>query len=143
MRYAIRKTFNGVPNFGVTGITPEASATQPALAEYGPLRMRLQRYGKCRQAFYAVVVAQARFRRNGRAHDILGTYYPHASTVIADPQDGARHAYKHLSLDFARAKEWLAAGARPTGIVAKLLSKVCADYFIFLIGFQGLFVNGS
>lgn len=131
MRYAIRKTF--VPDLRPSAsslIEPAVKREQPILAEYGPLRMRLQRYGRCRQAFYALVVAQARFRRNGRTHDILGMYYPHASSWLMDPQDGQRHAYKHLSLDFDRAKEWLVAGAKPTGIVAKLLAKVFFCYFL-------------
>lgn len=31
--------------------------------------------------------------------------------------------YKHVTLDFNKAKAWLANGAQPTGMVQKLLSK--------------------
>jgi small subunit ribosomal protein S16 len=99
MRFRIRKVFRDIPDFG-------------------PLRIRLQRFGRANYAFYNIVVAQARFRRNGRSHAILGTYCPHATD----------EGYKHVNLDFERTKEWLAAGAHPTGMVAKLLSKVCTLY---------------
>jgi ribosomal protein S16 len=114
------------------------------LADFGPLRMRLQRFGNANCSFYKVVVAQARFRRNGRYHDILGTYYPHPSTHFGAPNltggedsmsatDASKTAlndsihstaYKHICLDFEKAKYWIAAGAEATPMVAKLLSKV-------------------
>jgi small subunit ribosomal protein S16 len=84
------------------------------LADFGPLRIRLQRFGRVNQAFYQIVVAQARFRRDGRIHDVVGMFSPHPTTA----------GYKHINLDFARTKQWLSVGAEPTGVVARLLSKV-------------------
>lgn len=75
--------------------------------------MRMQRLGRSNYAFYNIVVAQARHRRNGKVHAIVGTYNPH-------PTD---ERYKHVNLDFNMCKEWLVAGAEPTGMVAKLLAK--------------------
>jgi small subunit ribosomal protein S16 len=83
------------------------------LADFGPLRLRLQRFGQNKLPFYNIVAAQARFRRNGRVHDVLGTYCPIATSA----------GTKHITLDFQKVKYWIAAGAEPTGMVAKILSK--------------------
>lgn len=106
--------------------------------------MRLQRFGHANCAFYKIVVAQARFRRNGRYHDILGTYYPHPSSLYntqptiasgngnqsnTDSSDVVSR-YKHVALDFEKAKYWLSVGAEPTSMVAKLFSKVCTLIYI-------------
>jgi small subunit ribosomal protein S16 len=83
-------------------------------SDFGPLRIRLQRLGMSNFPFYNIVVAQARFRRNGRFHDWIGSYCPHATD----------ERYKHVNLDFEKAKQWLAVGAKPTEMVQKLFSKV-------------------
>ena len=46
-------------------------------------------------------------------HDVIGTYYPRATD----------EGYKHINLDFAKAKAWIGEGAQCTGLVSKLLSK--------------------
>jgi small subunit ribosomal protein S16 len=84
-----------------------------SIGDFGGLRMRLQRYGRHNDAYYSIVVAQSRFRRNGRVHDVLGAYYPRATDM----------ATKHLNLDFSKAKAWLGLGAEPSAFVAKLLAK--------------------
>ena len=84
------------------------------LIDFGPLRIRLQRMGNRNFAFYNIVVAQARHRRNGRTHDFLGTYCPHPTDL----------GYKHIQLNFDKCKYWLAQGAMPSETAGKLLSKV-------------------
>lgn len=93
------------------------------IADFGPLRIRLQRFGRANYAFYNIVVAQARHRRNGVSHDVLGTYDPHPSNS---------EGYKHINLSFNKTKAWLAAGAEPTSMVAKILSKVSMNFIILI-----------
>lgn len=83
------------------------------LADFGPLRLRLQRFGQNGFPFYNIVVAQARFRRNGRVHDVLGTFSPM-------PTDKGT---KHITLDFKKTKHWISVGAEPSLTVSKILSK--------------------
>jgi small subunit ribosomal protein S16 len=85
-----------------------------ALPDFGPLRIRLQRFGRAKFPFFNIVVAQARFRLRGRRHATLGTFSPH-------PTD---QGYKHVTLDMQRAKEWLSVGAEPSSMVARILHKV-------------------
>lgn len=66
-------------------------------SDFGPLRMRLQRFGQANFAFYNIVVAQARFRRNGRVTDYVGAYCPHA-TVCECVCAGARRCMVSRSL---------------------------------------------
>ena len=82
-------------------------------ADFGPLKIRLQRFGKARFPFYNIVVAQSRHRRNGKAHDHLGTYTPVPTN----------QGYKHICLDMEKTKHWLSVGASPTTSCAMLLSK--------------------
>ncbi|KAI3649456.1 hypothetical protein MP228_005088 [Amoeboaphelidium protococcarum] len=95
-------------------------------ADFGPLRIRLQRVGARNNAFYNIVVAQARHRQQNKSvHDVLGTYYPHASYSYKDVSvsDEPIAAYKHITLHFDRCKAWLAQGAEPSSMVSKILSK--------------------
>lgn len=72
------------------------------------LKIRLRRVGKKHQPSYRIVVADSRAPRDGRFVEQLGHYDP-----LRDPPA--------VSLDEARAKEWLQKGAKPTEAVLRIL----------------------
>lgn len=73
------------------------------------LKIRLQRQGKKKQAFYHVVVADSRSPRDGRYVERLGTYNP-------------RFDLNGLDIDNERTVQWLEKGALPTDSCRNLLS---------------------
>lgn len=72
------------------------------------VKIRLKRVGKKKQPYYRVVVADARFPRDGRFIEEIGTYNPHT-----DPST--------FRVDAEKVKDWIAKGAQPTDTVKKLL----------------------
>ncbi|NLA96289.1 MAG: 30S ribosomal protein S16 [Clostridiaceae bacterium] len=72
------------------------------------VKIRLKRVGKKKQPYYRVVVADARFPRDGRFIEEIGTYDPHT-----DPST--------FKVDGDKVKAWIAKGAQPTDTVKKLL----------------------
>jgi small subunit ribosomal protein S16 len=74
-----------------------------------PTKIRLQRRGKKRQAYYHIVIADGRAPRDGKKIEKIGTYNP-----ITQPAE--------INLDFDRAVEWLMMGAQPTDTVRAILS---------------------
>ena len=70
--------------------------------------MRLKRMGKKRHPIYRIVVADSRAPRNGRFIEEIGTYDPNLEPSA-------------VTVDEEAAKKWLAAGAQPTDVVAKIL----------------------
>ena len=66
--------------------------------------------GKKKSPFYRIVVADSRDKRDGRFIEEIGTYDPNQ-----EPS-----AYK---IDEEAAKKWLAVGAQPTDVVARLLKQ--------------------
>ena len=72
------------------------------------VKLRLMRMGKKKQPTYRMVAADARSPRNGRFIEIVGTYRP-------------REEPSGLTVDNAKAVEWLKKGAQPTDRVEKLL----------------------
>lgn len=72
------------------------------------VKIRLKRVGKKKQPYYRVVVADARFPRDGRFIEEIGTYDPHT-----DPST--------FKVDAEKVKDWMAKGAQPTDTVKKLL----------------------
>ncbi len=74
------------------------------------VKLRLQRFGSKKNPFYRVVVAEASHRRDGRYLEVLGTYDPKQTPSL-------------VTLDEARALEWLRYGAQPTDTVKNILSK--------------------
>lgn len=72
------------------------------------VKLRLMRMGKKKQPTYRVVAADSRSPRNGRFIEIVGTYQPRL-----DPSG--------LTMDNAKALDWLRKGAKPTERVEKLL----------------------
>lgn len=74
-----------------------------------PVKIRLARRGRKKQAMYDVVVADSRAPRDGRFIEKLGTYNPNT-----DP------ATIHLDAD--KAFDWVMKGAQPTDTVRAMLS---------------------
>ena len=72
-----------------------------------PVKIRLTRHGKKGYAFYHVVVADSRAPRDGNFMEKIGTYNPNT-----DPSE--------FKINEELAKKWLANGAQPTDVVAKL-----------------------
>src|SRR5262249_53632687 len=70
--------------------------------------------GKIREPHYRIVVADARTKRDGRAIEEIGKYYPKA-----DPS--------FIEVDSDRAQHWLSVGALPADPVRKLL-EVTGDW---------------
>ncbi len=71
------------------------------------VKIRLRRMGYKKNPLYRVVVADSRSPRDGRFIDEIGTYNPNT-----DPSE--------FKIDEEKAKKWLADGAQPTDVVAKL-----------------------
>ena len=73
-------------------------------------RIRLQRFGKKNQPFYAIVIADGRAPRDGRFIEKIGTYNPltHPATI---------------NLNFERALYWVEVGASPSETVRSILKR--------------------
>ncbi|WP_084614006.1 30S ribosomal protein S16 [Nakamurella lactea] len=78
------------------------------------VKIKLARYGKIREPFYRVVVADARTRRSGRAIETIGRYNPKAEPSV-------------IQIESERAQYWLGVGAQPTEAVVALF-KVTGDW---------------
>ena len=74
------------------------------------VKIRLKRMGQKKAPFYRVIVADSRSPRDGRFIAEIGTYDP-----TQEPSA--------FNVDVEAAKQWLANGAQPTEIVAKLFKK--------------------
>jgi len=74
------------------------------------VKIRLTRMGAKKNPFYRIIVADANAPRDGRFIDVIGTYDPNQEPA----------AFK---VDEEAAKKWIANGAQPTDIVAKLFKK--------------------
>ena len=99
---------------------PHADPSAPALKvckEYSTtvaVKIKLARFGKIREPFYRIVVADARTRRSGRAIENIGLYHPKADPSV-------------IQVDSDRAQYWLGVGAQPTESVLSIL-KVTGDW---------------
>ncbi len=74
------------------------------------VKIRLMRMGYKRHPFYRVVVADERVAQHGNAIAQIGTYDPNKEPSA-------------INIDAELAKKWIANGAKPTEVVAKLLKK--------------------
>ena len=72
-----------------------------------PVKIRLRRMGQKKAPFYRIVVADSRCKRDGKAIDEIGTYDPNVEPAA-------------VKVDEEAAKTWLANGAQPTEVVARL-----------------------
>ena len=71
------------------------------------VKIRLRRMGQKKAPFYRIIVADSRSPRDGKFIAEIGTYDPNT-----DPST--------FKIDEEAAKKWLANGAQPTEVVAKL-----------------------
>lgn len=74
-----------------------------------PTKIRLQRHGKKRYAYFHVVIADSRAPRDGKFIEKLGTYNPNTNPATID-------------INFDSALNWVKKGAQPTDTVRALLS---------------------
>ena len=72
------------------------------------VKIRLRRMGQKKAPFYRIVVADSRAPRDGRNIAEIGSYDPNQNPSA-------------VSVDAEAAKKWLANGAQPTEMVARLL----------------------
>ena len=71
------------------------------------VKIRLRRMGQKKAPYYRIVVADSRCKRDGKAIDEIGTYDPNVEPAA-------------VKVDEEAAKKWLANGAQPTEVVARL-----------------------
>lgn len=74
-----------------------------------PTKIRLQRHGKKKYAYFHVVIADSRAPRDGKFIEKLGTYNPNTNPA-------------NIDIDFDRTLNWVKKGAQPTDTVRALLS---------------------
>lgn len=72
-------------------------------------KIRLQRHGKKGKAFYHIVAADSRAKRDGRFIEKLGTYNPNTNPAT-------------IEMDFDRTLHWVQVGAEMTDTARALLS---------------------
>jgi small subunit ribosomal protein S16 len=71
-------------------------------------KIKLQRIGAKKKAFYRIVIADSRTARDGGPIELLGTYDPHK-----DPPE--------IKVDMDRVNAWISKGAQPTPKVSVIL----------------------
>ena len=77
------------------------------------VKIRLKRIGAKKKPFYRIVVADARYPRDGRFIEQIGTYDP-----MPNPAK--------VTIDGSKALKWIKNGAQPTDTVRALLKKTGA-----------------
>jgi len=77
------------------------------------VKIRLKRIGAKKSPFYRVVVADARYPRDGRFIEEIGTYNP-----LVEPAE--------IKIDIEKADKWIKNGAQPTDTVKALIKKLKA-----------------
>lgn len=73
------------------------------------VKIRLQRHGRKRYAFYHIVVADSRSPRDGKFVERIGSYNPNTNPAT-------------INLEFDKALTWLNNGAQPTDTCRAILS---------------------
>jgi small subunit ribosomal protein S16 len=86
-----------------------------------PAKIRLQRHGRKRYAYYHIVIADSRAPRDGSNIERIGSYNPNTNPATID-------------LDFDKAIDWLQKGAQPTDTVRAILSYKGVLYKRHLLG---------
>ena len=71
------------------------------------VKIRLKRMGQKKAPFYRIIVADSRSPRDGRFIEEIGTYDPNQNPSA-------------IKVNEELAKKWLANGAQPTDVVAKI-----------------------
>jgi small subunit ribosomal protein S16 len=75
------------------------------------LKIKLTRTGKKNQAYYRIVVSEARAKRDGKYIESLGYYQP-----LSKPSN--------IKIDKKRFDYWVEKGAKPTQTVRSIYKKV-------------------
>lgn len=78
------------------------------------VKIRLKRMGSKKKPFYRIVVADSRAPRDGRFIEEIGYYNP-----VTEP--------KVIKIDKDKAAQWMSNGAKPTDVVARLLTISSSD----------------
>jgi len=86
-----------------------------------PAKIRLQRHGRKRYAYYHIVIADSRAPRDGSNIERIGSYNPNTNPAT-------------IELDFDKAIDWLSKGAQPTDTVRAILSYKGVMYKKHLLG---------
>jgi small subunit ribosomal protein S16 len=86
-----------------------------------PAKIRLQRHGRKRYAYYHIVIADSRTPRDGSNIERIGSYNPNTNPAT-------------IELDFDKALTWLSNGAQPTDTVRAILSYKGVMYKKHLLG---------
>lgn len=74
------------------------------------VKIRLRRMGAKKNPYYRIVVADARYPRDGRFIEEIGTYNPMAEPTV-------------VTIDADKAATWLKNGAQPTDTVKAIFKK--------------------
>lgn len=74
-----------------------------------PVKIRLARHGRKRNAYYHIVIADSRAPRDGRYIERIGAYNPNTNPATVE-------------LDFDKALDWIGKGAQPTDTARAILS---------------------
>ncbi|MDC1105356.1 30S ribosomal protein S16 [Prolixibacteraceae bacterium] len=75
-----------------------------------PVKIRLARHGRKRNAYYYIVVANSRAPRDGKYIERIGSYNPNTNPAT-------------IELDFDKALNWMLKGAQPTDTARSILSE--------------------
>ena len=86
-----------------------------------PVKIRLARHGRKRNAFYHIVAADGRAPRDGKYIERIGSYNPNTNPAT-------------IILDFDKALDWLMKGAQPTDTARAILSYEGVMYKKHLLG---------
>ena len=74
------------------------------------VKIRLRRMGQKKAPYYRIVVADSRSPRDGKCIDEIGTYDPNTEPST-------------FKVNEELAKKWIANGAQPTEVVAKIFKQ--------------------
>ena len=77
--------------------------------KYMSVKIRLQRYGRKKNAYYHIVVADSRAPRDGKFIERIGDYNPNTNPAT-------------INLQFEKAVKWMGNGAQPTDTCRAILS---------------------
>ncbi len=86
-----------------------------------PVKIRLARHGRKRNAYYYIVVADGRAPRDGKYIERIGDYNPNTNPAT-------------INLNFEKALSWLEKGAQPTDTARAILSYEGVLYKKHLLG---------
>jgi small subunit ribosomal protein S16 len=82
------------------------------------VKIRLQRGGAAHAPHYRIVVAESRFRRDGRFIEVIGRYNP-----------VAKYKSEKCTLELDRADHWISVGAQPSDTVRGLINRVRRGFY--------------